>query len=458
MTDYDLDLLVIGGGGSGGFTAATTAMKSGARVGMVEMGRLGGLCILAGCMPTKSLLHSAADLKARGESGRQAYPQVAARMRATVEYLAGHREDAVAAKLAQGLILHQGRARFRDSHTVEVDDKPISAAAVVVATGSTERIPELPGLEQVGFLTSDDWLQLETLPSSLIVLGGGNVALELAQYAARMGVKTTILQRSGHLLSKEAPQVGGLLAEVLGAEGVEIFTDTELIEAALDPAGKAVRFKHQGGEQSVAAQEILVALGRRAQVDDLGLEAAGVELARGAIKVDRQMRTSAPHIFAAGDVTGVNMVVNLAIVQGEVAGYNATHDQPREIDDAVLPRAVFTDPQFARVGLNGAECQRAGLEFVETSMELGGIGVARTYPQPLKGFMAMRAGKEDGKILGAEIVAPHASLMIHEVAVAMKLGGAPADIADIPYAHPCLSELVNFTAYRLAGKMRKAKG
>ena len=190
-------------------------------------------------------------------------------------------------------------------------------------------------------------------------------------------------------------------------------------------------------------------------MDGLGLEAAGVELVRGAIKVDDQMRTNLPSIFAAGDVTGVNMVVNLAIMQGEVAGYNATHEAYRTIDDRILPRAVYTEPQFARVGLNQAECEKAGLDFAEASMELGGIGVARTYPQPLPGFMTMRAAKKDGTILGADIVAPEASLMIHEVAVAMKLGGTPGDIADIPYAHPCLAELVNFTAHSLAGKLRK---
>ena len=239
MSQYDLDVLVIGGGGSGGFTAATTAMKRGARVGMVEMGRLGGLCILAGCMPTKSLLHSAADLKAKGESGVAAYPQVVSRMRATVDYLAGRREEAVAAKLKQGLKLFQGRAVLRDAHTVEVDAKPITARAIVVATGSTERIPDLPGLDQAGYLISDTWLQLEKPPASVVVLGGGNIALELAQYAAHMGVETTLLQRSPHLLSKEDPRVGQLMAQVLTADGVKVYTDTKLVESGRHPRGQS---------------------------------------------------------------------------------------------------------------------------------------------------------------------------------------------------------------------------
>lgn len=455
MSGYDLDVLIIGGGGSGGFTAATTALKAGARVGMVESGRLGGLCILAGCMPSKTLLHDAALISEQGLSGDDQYSRVLERKRSVVEYLAGKRAKAVHAKQEQGLKLFSGRARFVDPHTLDVDGTRLTGAKIVIATGSTEIIPPVPGLGEVGFLDSAGFMDMPELPSSLVVLGGGTMALELSQYAVRMGIKTFMIQRSPHLLSKEAPEVGDALKEVLEAEGVQILTDTELTRFAAGPQGKTVVFKHAKREASVVAQEVLLALGRRANIDGLNLEAAGVAVEKGAVKVDSLMRTSAEHIFAAGDVTGVNMVLNLAVLQGEIAGYNATHDEVKEIDDSVLPRAVFTDPQFARVGLNRREAEESGLKFAEAGYPLEGMGVVRTYAKPIKGFMTMRASVEDGRILGAEIVAPEASLLIHDTAVAMKLGGRPQDLADLPYIHPCLSELTNLCALRLAKKMGK---
>jgi|Deesub1362A_J573_1020465.scaffolds.fasta_scaffold03028_1 pyruvate/2-oxoglutarate dehydrogenase complex dihydrolipoamide dehydrogenase (E3) component len=452
MPPYDYDVLIIGGGGSGGFTAATTALKSGARVAMIEAGRLGGLCILAGCMPSKTLLHHAAQLKGQGPAARRHHPAVMARKRTVVEFLAGKREEAVAAKQKQGLVVIPGRARLADPHTVEVEGRRITADKIVVATGSVEMVPPLEGLRQCGYLDSRSLLELDELPESVVVLGGGALALEMAQYLVRMGVETTIVQRSPHLLSSEAPEVGQTLAEALAAEGARIYTDTALERIERDQTGcREVHFRHQGRPTQVSAQAVLLALGRRPNTAGLGLEGAGVELERGAVAVNRFMQTSQPHIFAAGDVTGVRMVVNLAVLQGEIAGHNATHPQAmREIDDRVLPQAVYTDPQFARVGLSRAECEQKGLDFAEATYKLSGLGVTRTYPQEPRGFMTMRAERKSRRILGAEIVAPEASLLIHEVAVAMQLDATPDDIAAIPYAHPCLSELVNLCAGRLA--------
>ena len=451
MSGFDLDVLVIGGGGSGGFTAATTAMKNRARVGMVEAGRLGGLCILAGCMPSKALLHSAEEVAARGGDGRAVYPQVHRYTREVVDYLAGSRVKAVNAKQKKGLELFRGRARFVDPHTVEADGRRITAKSIVIATGSVEQVPGVPGLADSGYLTSDGFMRLEKLPASLIVLGGGAQAVELAQFSARMGVKTTIIQRSGHLVSSEDPRVGGIIAEALAADGAEVLTGSAVKRVERTPEGVRVEFEHQGRLRQAGAEALLLCLGRRANTGGLNLEAAGVALGgRGQVQVDRFMRTSVEHIFAAGDVTGGPMLVTLAIQQGRAAGHNASSDQPREVEDQVLPRAIFTDPQFARVGLNHAEAQAAGLDFVEADYDLGGMGAARTYPQGVKGFMTMRAGRRGGRIIGAELVAPQASLMIHDMAVALKLGGTAADIAAIPYIHPCLAEISEFAAGSLA--------
>lgn len=455
MAGFDLDLLVIGGGGSGGFTAATTALKKGAKVGMVEAGRLGGLCILAGCMPSKSLLHDAADLFKAGASGRDAYPQVIARKRGVVDVLAGNRVRAVSAKEKDGLIVYQGRARFVDPHTVEVDGKKISAASIVIATGSTEIMVPVDGLEEAGYLFSDGLMELQELPKSMAVLGGGTIALELSQYLTRMGVETHVIQRSSHLLSKEDPRIGKLLEDALTQEGAQVYTGTAIDRVEKAPQGKTIYFDHQGQAKNIPVQEILVAFGRKPNSEGLNLEAAGVETLKGAVAVDKQMRTNVPYVFAAGDVTGHKMVVNLAVLQGEIAGHNAVGKEPKEIDDSVMPWAIFTEPEVARVGLGKVECESQGLDFVEADYDLGSMGVARTYPQPLQGFMTMRAEKGTGRILGADLVAPHASLMIHEIAVAMRLGGTAQVIADLPYIHPCLAELVNLCAYRLASMVKR---
>lgn len=452
----DYDLFVIGGGGSGGFTAATTAMKLGAKVAMAESGRLGGLCILAGCMPSKSMLHDAEQLWRSGQASPAKAAGVLARKRSVVDYLAGSREKTVAAKRDQGLTVLDGRARFTGPHTVEVNGREISAGHFVVATGSVESLPPLSGLEEAGYITSHSLMELEPLPDSLIVLGGGTLALEMAQYAVRMGVAVTIIQRSGHLLSKEDERVGQVLAEALAAEGVKVLTGCAVKRVETGSGQKTVVFDRDGAEASVSGREILVALGRRPASEGLGLEAAGVETGRrGEVVVNDEMRTSAGHIFAAGDVTGRLMVVNLAVLQGEVAGHNAAGREPRRVDETVLPRAVFTDPEFARVGRNRADCQRDGIEFVEAEYSLTDMGAARTYAETVRGFVAMRAEKGSGRILGAEMVAPHASLMIHDMAVAMTLGGTAAQVADIPYIHPCLAEATNLCAYRLARKLKK---
>ncbi|MBI5523019.1 MAG: NAD(P)/FAD-dependent oxidoreductase [Desulfarculus sp.] len=455
MSGHDLDVLVIGGGGSGGFTAATTALKSGARVGMVEAGRLGGLCILAGCMPSKTLLHGAALFKEMGVPGARAYPRLLALKRAVVEHLAGGRQRAVAEKEAQGLTLYRGQAVLVDPHTVQVEGRRLSAGSIIIATGSREVWPPLPGIEGAGCLVAEEFMDLPELPGSLVVLGGGAIACELAQYAARMGVATTLVQRGERLLSQETPRVGQVIQEALEADGARVFTSTELVAVEAGPEGKTVRFKQDGAAQSAQAQAVLLALGRRPNIQGLGLEAAGVAVENGAPKVDRFMRTSVGHIYAAGDVTGQALVVNLAVLQGQIAGYNATHPEPRAIDDRVLPRAVFTDPQVARVGLSAAQARQAGVEFLEVEMDLAGLGVARTYPQELRGFLALRAERMSGRILGAELVAPEASLMIHDLAVAMKLGGTAQDLAEVPYIHPCLAEITNYAAERLAHMLRR---
>lgn len=456
MSDYDYDVLIIGGGGSAGFTAATTAMKSGARVAMIEGYKLGGLCILAGCMPSKALIHSADDLRAAGADRSRAYPEVIRFKRKVVDFLANKRVMAVEAKKKQGLQVLNGTAKFSGPHTVEVDGKAVTAGKIVIATGSTEIIPDVPGLADCGYLISDTFLELENLPESLVVLGGGTMALELAQYAAHMDVEVTLIQRSAHVLSGLDERIGLLLQECLSDDGVNIFTETKLVRIEGGPGDTTVVFEHRGKEKTVKADALLLSLGRRPNTAGLNLEAAGVETGPGGrVLVDDCMRTNVEHVFAAGDVTARLMVVNQAILEGETAGRNATAPQAKPIDDAVVPRAIFTDPQVAMVGLSAEQAAEAGIEFVEAYFDMGDLAAGKTYPGGVRGFMTMRADAATGKLIGADLVSPEASLMIHDSAITIKLGGTPGDIGSIPYTHPCLAEVTEMTAGRLARMLKK---
>ncbi len=456
MSGFDYDVLIIGGGGSAGFTAATTAMKSGAKVAMIEGYRLGGLCILAGCMPSKALIHSADELRAAGADRGQAYPEVLRFKRKVVDFLANRRVTAVEAKQKQGLEVINGTARFVGPHEIEVEGKTISAAKIVIATGSTEIIPNVPGLAQSGYMISDTFLEMEKLPRSLVVLGGGTMALELAQYAAHMDVDVTLIQRSGHVLSGLDERIGLLLQECLADDGVDIFTETKLERIEGGRGDTKVVFQHRGQEKSISCEALLMSLGRRPNTDKLNLEAAGVETGPGGrVVVDDCMRTNVEHIFAAGDVTARLMVVNQAILEGETAGHNAVAGKTKPINDAVVPRAIFTDPQVAMVGMSAAQAEAAGIEYVEAYFDLSDLAAGKTYPGGMRGFMTMRADTATGKLIGTDLVSPEASLMIHDSAVTIKLGGTPGDIASIPYTHPCLAEITEMTAGRLARMLKK---
>ncbi|MCW5557108.1 MAG: NAD(P)/FAD-dependent oxidoreductase, partial [Verrucomicrobiae bacterium] len=325
MADYDFDAVVVGGG-SAGFAAARTLNAGGARVAVVEGGKeLGGLCILRGCMPTKALLHAAELRQAirEGEAwgittGAVSVDPVKlmARKDALIADFAGYRRR----QLEEGpWELIRGRARFRDPHTLEIgSQRRITARNFVVATGSTiAPPPPVPGLAECSYLDSDSALRLDRFPGSLIVLGGGAVALEFAQFFARLGTRVTVLQRSAQLLRGTDPDVAGELEAALRDEGIELFTETRLLEVRRDSEGVCVRFEQGGESRTASAETVFHALGRR-PVTDLQLEAAGVALeASGLIRTNARQQTSAPHIYAAGDCCGPHEIVHVAIQQGE---------------------------------------------------------------------------------------------------------------------------------------------
>lgn len=475
---YDYDVAVLGAG-SAGYAAARTAASAGLKTVVIEGGaEVGGLCILRGCMPSKALLYAAEvrHLARHGATwglkpGRIGFDfkKVMARKAAMIEDFAGYRRK----QLANGKFKFiRANARFVDAQTLalrpltpslspsegeRVADRPgegkarrLTAKHFVIATGSVVSPPPLPALEQVGFLTSDHALSLKKLPKSLIVLGGGAIACELAQFFARFDVSVTQIQRSAHVLKEFDDEAGAVVETVFRREGIRLFTGTKLLNARRNGRHKVVEFEQKGKRLRAEAEEILFALGRSPNTAGLGLELAGVKTERGRIVTDARMRTSAPHIFAAGDCTGPHEIVHIAIQQAEIAAHNLAYPrQPRTADYRLLTSVVFTDPQVATVGLTGKEAAARKIPFLAASYPFNDHGKSLIM-EALDGFVKLLANPRTGEILGGCCVGPAGGELIHEINVAMAKRMTVHEFAATPHYHPTLAEIWTYPAEELA--------
>jgi len=453
------DVVVIGGG-SAGYAAARTARDAGADVAIVDQGPLGGLCILRGCMPTKAILRSAevAALLRRAKEFGLSPVSARADLSAIVD-----RKDRLVREFADyriqqlrdpRLTLYQSQAVFQSPREVTVGDTVLSAGSFILATGSRPREVPIPGLAQAGYFTSDTILDLRTQPGSLIVLGGGAVALELGQFFARLGTRVTILQRGRTLLSGMDEDVGRALEAALIDEGIEVVTGLQLLRVTHDATGKTVWVMKDGRERSFVGEEILQALGRQPNIEGLHLDLAEMTLDGGRIVVDGAMRTSQAHIFAVGDMNDVTPIVHLAIQQGEIAAYNATHaDQPAKIVDHRLDtEVVFTDPQVAVLGLNETHAKAAGTLYLAASYLFSDHGKALCLGAT-HGFVKLLCAPQTGEILGVQIVGPEAGELIHELIAVMYFHGTAADLLRMPHYHPTLAEIVTYPAESIVERL-----
>ncbi len=470
--EFDFDVAILGGG-SGGFAAARTAAGEGLKTVVIEGGEeVGGLCILRGCMPTKALLYAAEVLHLAGHAkiwGLRAdgvgfdFAKVMARKDALIKSFADYRVEQLATAKFKFI---RANAKFLDAHMVELcsvqpvaelgratgsTPQRLTAKHFVIATGSRIAPSPLPQLDELDCLTSDTALSLQRLPKSLILLGGGPIACEFAQFLARFGVKVTVIQRSAQLLSGADTDAADALAKVFQREGITLFTGTKLLDARRLGGLKEVAFEQAGKTMRVQAEEIFFGLGRVPNVSALGLENAGVQVERGRIATNERMQTTAPHIYAAGDCTGRHEIVHIAIQQGETAAFNIA-GKPRAMDDQLLIEVIFTDPQIATVGLTEKTAQAGGIPFLAASYPFNDHGKSLIM-EALDGFVKLLADPKTGEILGGACVGPAGGELIHEIVIAMAKRMTVHELAATPHYHPTLAEIWTYPAEELAGRI-----
>jgi pyruvate/2-oxoglutarate dehydrogenase complex dihydrolipoamide dehydrogenase (E3) component len=442
----EYDLVAIGGG-TAGLVSGAGAAYIGASSAIVEKHRLGGDCLWTGCVPSKALIASArlahamrnADrLGLVGASPAQAFADIMARVhraRATVA-----RHDDPERFRAMGVDVHLGHARFLGPDTLEVDGiGPIRSKRIVIASGARPVAPPIPGLDQAGYVDHESAFEKHHLPRRIVVLGGGPVGLEFAQVYARLGAAVTVLEKLPRLLQREDPDVSELMRTSLESEGVRVLTGTAPTKVEACPGGKVVS---TSSGTVIEADEIFVATGRRPNTAGLDLERAGVELDGAAIRVDRTLRTTAPTVWAAGDVTGGLQFTHVADYMAKTVLRNAVFPGRARVDYGQVPWVTYTDPEVARVGLSQAEAEeRGGHTYTYDFSDLDRAIV----DGDTRGMVKISADRK-GRILGATIVGGDAGELIFPVVLAMKHGLTLAQVSNTIFPYPTRVEGVKRAA------------
>jgi dihydrolipoamide dehydrogenase len=452
MEQFDLAIM---GGGPGGYVAAIRASQLGLGVALIERGELGGTCTNRGCIPTKALLRSA-ELYRLARAGEE-FGIRAEGLRFDLK-AAVARKDRIVSRLAKGIELLlkangvevlRGEGRLRAGRVVEVRGEralEVRFEKLIVATGSSPLLLPVPGARSPGVITSDEALGLDEVPKSLVVIGGGAVGLEFASLFNDLGSEVAVLEMMPQILPGEDPEAAEALAKALGRRGVAIETGSRVSSIEDGPGGlKLVRAIRNGEQRSFEGQLVLMAAGRAPNTKGLGLEEAGVALdPKGRILVDDRMETNVSGIFAVGDAVGRQMLAHSAMAEGLVAAENAAGFSSR-MSYATVPRCVYAEPEVASVGLSEAQAKEAHGDVIVGRFPMLASGRALTLGER-EGFVKLVADAEYKAILGAQIVGPNASELIHEIAVAMRSECALECLADVIHAHPTLAEAVKEAA------------
>ena len=446
-----MKLLIIGAG-PGGYETALAAAKRGVEVVLVEAGPVGGTCLNEGCIPTKSfcknaqLLEQLREAEAFGVSDLAYnfdFKAVTARKNAVVEQLRGGVESLLSHKL---ITLVRGKASFKDPHTVVVGDEEYSADYIIIATGSVSASLPVPGADLEGILTSKEILDIEELPKKLCVIGGGVIGLEFASIFNSFSCEVTVLEYCKEILPRFDTDLAKRLKQCLGKKGIDINTQSQVLSISKEGEQYKVTFLRKGKEESVVADKVLMAVGRKANVDSLNLSEAGVEFGPKGVVVNEFMQTSQPHIYAVGDINGKMMLAHAAIFQGLVA-LNHMMGKDNDIDLSVMPAAVFTSPEAASVGKTEDDCKEAGIKVKCLKSFFRANGKAVTMGET-EGFCKVIVEEETGLLLGCHLFGPHSSDIVQEVCALISRKSSLKQLQDIIHTHPTLTEVIQSAAHQ----------
>ncbi|MBX6311453.1 MAG: mercury(II) reductase [Isosphaeraceae bacterium] len=457
------DLLILGSG-STAFAAALTAQELGKTAVMTEERTLGGTCVNRGCLPSKNLIeaarliHDAREPRYPGLQGCTIPLDFAALIAQKDEVIRDYRRKKYESLVGGRIGIERGHVRFVDPHTVVVDGKTLTGETVLIATGSRPVIPDIDGLDGVPYLTSDlltnddEPMELRERPESLLIVGGGYIALELGQMFHRFGTEVTILERGPQLLPRGyEPEVGQSIGQILSEEGLRIVANAAVTRVRPEGGEIVATVLVRGGQREFRAEKLLVATGRRPNSDTVGVERAGVALGpAGEIAVDEYLRTSVPHIFAAGDVIGrqtqSQMATPVGSRDGGIAAHNALAEgELRPVDHRVIPRVIFTDPQVAVVGMTEEEGIAQGYPCWCNTIPMSLVPRAGAI-RDTRGLIKMVADAKSGEVLGVSMVGNNAGEVIHEAAMALHFRAKVQDFIDLIHVYPTMAEALKIVA------------
>ena len=450
------DLVVIGGG-SAGLVAAGGAATLGAKVLLIEKNKLGGDCLYTGCVPSKSLIRSAKlanDMRRAGEFGfnvpavefyNNSFAAVTNRVQKVIKEIEPHDAPEVFEKMGVEVVF--GDAKFANKNELEIklkdsgETKKVTAKRFCIATGSSPVVPPIAGLTEAEFITNENIFELQNLPKRLTILGGGAIGIEMAQAFQRLGSKVSIIEMGDSILSKEDAEIITFVTDFLQKEAVKIYTETKAVKVKSDGESKIVVVERNGATEEIAGDEILVAVGRKPNVENLNLEKAEVKYDEKRIETDEYLRTTAKNIFAAGDVTAHFQFTHTADYEAQIVIQNAFLFYPftKKTNFRVVPWAIFTEPEIARVGLTETEARKkfgAKVEIIKSSF----VENDRAHAEgEIEGFAKIILHKN--KIIGAHIAGLRAGEIIHEFVLAMKLNLSLADLNQAIHIYPTLSKI-----------------
>jgi mercuric reductase len=456
--------VVIVGSGSTAFAAALRVQSVGAKVLMIEKSVLGGTCVNWGCIPSKTLIHAAlfrheaalgATIGLGTSCGGIDYAALDSHKESVVKHLRQTKYLDILRDVP-GLTLLKGTGRFVDSHTLQVGERIIRADKFLIATGGYPRIIDFPGLRDVEYLTSMSALLLKKMPASLVIVGGGVIALELGQMYCRLGARVTVLEHGGRVLPGMETETARELGKILTIEGMEIVLDASICSVRKEGSEIVVDAEVDGRSRRYAAERLLLAVGTTPASAGIGLEKAGVEVdAKGFVKVDERMRTTSPGIWAAGDVTGGMMIATVGAREGIVAVDDMFNpDCGCRIDYRSIPMTVFTDPELGGVGYTEEQARQAGFQVVTSVLPASAIPKAHVTGAT-SGLIKMVADRTTGRLLGTHLVCQRGAELLNEAALAIRLQATVVEMANTLHVYPSMGEGLRLCAQGFARDVSK---